>query len=106
MEKSNDYKVEKYKTWFDNPEDYKIKSYLTKTHFKEIEKGDIVLTLNYKKNGKDGYIGGAVLCEMALGFYLKKPIYILNPIDETSSFKEEIFEMLPKIIHGNLSKIK
>ena len=105
MKKSGDFKVETYKTWMERPEDYKIKGDLTKKHFKEVEKSDIVLILNYKKNGKDGYIGGAVLMEMALAFYLKKPIYILNGIDESSSFKEEILGMSPKIINGNLSKI-
>lgn len=106
MKKDGDFNVEKYKTWFNNPNDYKKKAYLTKKHFSEVQKGDIVLVLNYKKNDKDGYIGGAVLNEMAIAFYFKKPIYILNKIDETSSFKEEIYGVLPTIINGDLSKIK
>lgn len=106
MEKSGDFEVETYKTWIERPEDYKRKAYLTKKHFKEIEKGDIVLVLNYKKNKKDGYIGGAVLSEMAVAFYLKKKIYILNGIDETSTFKEEILGMFPIILSGDLKKIK
>lgn len=104
--KSNDFRVETYKTWMERPEDHKRKGYLTKKHFTEVEKGDIALVLNYKKNGKNGYIGGAVLMEMAIAFYLKKPIYILNPIDESSSFKEEIYGMQPVIINGNLLKLK
>jgi hypothetical protein len=87
MKKSGNFKVETYKTWMENPKSYKRKAYLTQKHFEKVAKGDIVLVLNYKKNGKDGYIGGAVLSEMAVAFYLKKPIYILNPIDESSSFK-------------------
>lgn len=106
MNKSGDFNVEKYKTWVNNPNDYKRKAYLTRKHFNEIEKGDIVLILNYNKNGRDGYIGGAVLSEMAVAFYFKKPIYILNKIDENSSFKEEIYGMLPKILEDNLLKIK
>ena len=106
MVKSNDFKVETYKTWMERPEDYKRKAYLTKKHFSEVEKGDVVLILNYNKNGKDGYIGGAVLSEMAVAFYLKKPIYILNPIDESSSFKEELYGMFPVILNGDLSRIK
>ena len=106
MKKSGDFNIEKYKTWFNNPNDYKRKAYLTKKHFNEVEKGDIILILNNKKNGKEGYIGGAVLSEMAIAFYLKKPIYILNKIDESSSFKEEIYGMFPKIINGDLLKIK
>lgn len=106
MVKSNDFRVETYKTWMEIPEDYKRKAYLTKKHFDEIKRGDVILILNYKKNGKDGYIGGAVLSEMAVAFYLKKPIFILNPIDESSNFKEEIYGMQPILIKGNLSKIK
>ncbi len=71
MKNTGDFKVEKYKTWMERPEDYKRKAYLTKKHFIEVEKGDITLVLNYKKNGKNGYIGGAVLMEMAIAFYLK-----------------------------------
>lgn len=106
MVKSNDFKVETYKTWMERPEDYKRKAYLTKKHFNEVEKGDVTLVLNYKKNGKNGYIGGAVLMEMAIAFYLKKPIYVLNPIDDTSKYKEELYGMFPIILKGDLSKIK
>ena len=106
MKNTGDFKVETYKTWMERPEDYKRKAYLTKKHFIEVEKGDAILVLNYKKNGKNGYIGGAVLMEMAIAFYLKKPIYILNPIDESSKYKEELYGMFPKIINGDLSKIK
>lgn len=106
MKKTGDFKVETYKTWMEKPEDYKRKAYLTRKHFTEVEKGDITLVLNYKKNGKDGYIGGAVLMEMGIAFYLKKPIYVLNPIDDSSKYKEELYGMLPKIINGDFSKIK
>jgi len=106
MKKTGDFGVETYKTWMERPEDYKRKAYLTKKHFKEIEKGDIVLVLNYKKNGRDGYIGGAVLNEMAVAFYLKKKIYILNEINKTSNFEEEIYGMFPIILNGDLKKIK
>lgn len=106
MKKDNDFRVEKYKTWFTNPDDYKKKSYYTKHHFEKVVKGDATLVLNYEKNGKQGYIGGAVLSEMALAFYFKKPIYILNPIDESSGFKEELYGFQPIILNGNLNLIK
>lgn len=106
MKLRGDFSIENYKTWERKPWSNEQQAYLTQKHFKEIEKGDITLVLNYKKNGKKGYIGGAVLMEMAIAFYLKKPIYILNPIDESSKYKEEIYGMFPKIINGDLSKIK
>jgi len=106
MKKSGDFNVATYKTWMERPTDYTRKAYLTRKHFSEIQKGDIVLVLNYKKNGKSGYIGGAVLMEMAVAFYLKKPIFILNNIDKSSRFKEEIYGMQPIILNGDMSKIK
>jgi len=106
MQKSKDFRVEKYKTWIERPEDYKRKAFLTKMHFTKVVKGDLVLILNYKKNKKNGYIGGAVLSEMAIAFYFKKPIFILNPIDESSSFKEELYGFQPTILNGNLKLIK
>ncbi len=105
MKQANNFNPELYKTWHKNPCDYKRKAYLTRKHFNEIEKGDCILVTNYNKNGKYGYIGGAVLGEMNLAFYLKKPIYILNPIDTTSNFVEELYGMFPIIINGNLKKI-
>lgn len=106
MLKSNDFRVETYKTWMERPSDYKQKALLTKGHFDKVVKGDAILVLNYEKNGKQGYIGGAVLSEMALAFYFKKPIYILNPIDESSGFKEELHGFLPIILNGDLNLIK
>jgi len=85
---------------------YSRKTFLTKHHFKKIEKGDIVLVLNYEKNGRPGYIGGAVLAEMAIGLHFGKKIYILNDIDETVSYKEEILGMLPIFLNGKLENIK
>ena len=106
MKKSGDFRVETYKTWFKNPNDYKRKTFLTKHHFNKIVKGDAVLVLNYEKNGIKGYIGGAVLCEMAIALQFKKKIYALNPIDQACSYKEEILAMDPIILNGDLSRVK
>ena len=106
MKKSGDFNVEKYKTWYKNPSDYKRKSFLTKHHFNKVAKGDIVLVLNYEKNGVAGYIGGAVLAEMSLALHYGKKIYILNPIPESVSYKEELYGAMPIILNGNLKLIK
>lgn len=79
---------------------------MTKHHFNKIVKGDSVLVLNYEKNGKPGYIGGAVLAEMAIGLHFNKPIYVLNPVDETVHYKEEILGMKPVILNGKLELIR
>lgn len=105
MAKRGDFNVENHKTWFKNPKDYNIKTRLMKYHFRKVEKCDAVLILNYKKRGIDGYIGGNVLMEMAVAFQNKKPIYILNPIIDNLSIKEEIFGLQPEFINGDLTKI-
>lgn len=106
MKKSGDYNVDTYKTWYKNPNDYKRKTFLTKHHFKKVAKGDAVLVLNYQKNGIDGYIGGAVLAEMGLALHYDKKIYVLNPIPEFISYKEELYGMQPIVINGDLQLIK
>ena len=74
-------------------------------HFEKVAWADVVLVLNYSKNDMDGYIGANTLIEMGLAVYLKKPIYLLNPIPEIS-YKEEILGMKPIVIDGDLEKIK
>jgi hypothetical protein len=106
MEKTGDFKVENYKTWFKNPKDYKRKTFLMKHHFKKIIDSDAILILNYEKKEVPGYIGGAVLMEMTVAFLNKKPIYILNPISEELNIKEEIFGLCPKFLNGDLNLIK
>lgn len=66
---------------------------------------DAILVLNYEKHGVQNYIGGNVLMEMALAFYLKKPIYILNEIPEQSNFLEEIIGLNPIVLRGDLKKL-
>lgn len=105
MKKSGDFRVETYKTWFADKNTYSRKTFLTKHHFNKVIKGDYVLVLNYEKNGKPGYIGGAVLAEMAIGLHFGKKIYILNPIQEDVSYKEEILGMMPTILNGDLKLI-
>lgn len=73
-------------------------------HFDEVVWSDAILVLNEEKNGIPGYIGANTLLEMGLALYLKKPIYLLNPIPEIS-YKEEILGMWPVVIDGDLKKI-
>lgn len=105
MERTGDFDVNTYKTWFKDAHTYDRKTFLTKHHFRKIAKGDSVLVLNYEKNGRPGYIGGAVLAEMAVALHLGKKIYVLNPIDESVSYKEEILGMQPIFLNGDISSI-
>jgi hypothetical protein len=106
MRRTGDFRVETYKTWFKDSRNYKRKTFLTKNHFDKIVKADSMLVLNYEKKGVKGYIGGAVLMEMAIALHFNKKIYVLNPIDEHCSYKEEILATNPKILNGDLALIK
>ncbi len=105
MQKQKDFDVSHYKTWWKKYADFKRKGYLMKNHFRKIAQSDAILVINYEKNGIKGYIGGNTLMEMGVAFYLRKPIYILNPIDEKNILKEEIYGMLPVFLDGELKNI-
>ena len=105
MAKTKDYRVESVKTWYQNPEDFKEKARLMSEHFKEISEGNLLLIVNDEKHGQPGYIGSNVLLEMGIGFYLKKPIYLLNEVNKEAQNYEEVAGMAPIIINGNLTKI-
>jgi len=105
MKKSGDFDVEHYKTWFNDNNDYHKKTALMRGHFKKVAEGDAILVLNYEKHGIPNYIGGNVLMEMGLAFYLAKPIYILNEIPQKSIFLEEILGVVPIVLHGKLDEL-
>jgi len=105
MNESGDFNVEHYKTWFGDDTDYPKKAALMHGHFKEVEKGDVTLVLNYEKHSVENYIGGNVLMEMAIAFYLHKPIFVMNDIPEDSPFLEEILGMGSVPLSGNLQPL-
>ncbi len=105
MKRTGDFNVDHYKTWYKDAADYKKKTALMKGHFKKVAEGDMVLITNFSKNGLDGYIGGNVLLEMFLAWYLKKPIYIYNPISDKLGIAEEVYGLTPIFINGDLSMI-
>ncbi len=105
MKESGDYDVSHYKTWFADPNDYHKKAALMRGHFDRVAEADAILVVNNEKRGTSNYIGGNVLMEMALAFYLHKPIFILNEIPEESSFAEEIKGFQPVVLHGDASHL-
>ncbi|MCX6789248.1 MAG: hypothetical protein NTZ42_01380 [Candidatus Gribaldobacteria bacterium] len=80
------------------------KEWAMRTHFEKVAWADVVLIANYTKNDIENYIGGNTFLEMGVAFYLKKPIYLLNPIPETST-KEEVLGMKVMVINNDLSRI-
>ena len=66
---------------------------------------DAVLTLNFDKNGKKNYIGGATFLEIYEAFMNKKKIFFYNPIPENMLF-DELSAFSPIILNGNLELVK
>ena len=106
MKRSKNFDISFYKTWYKNKADYKKKAKLMDGHFKKVLDADAILVTNFEKNGLRGYIGGNVLMEMVLAYHYKKPIYLLNPISEDLSIKEEVYALFPTFLNGDLNKIK
>lgn len=105
MKKNKNFNDNDYRFWYKDPKFYSLKTKLIKDHFRKIEKSKAILVVNLEKNGQKGYIGGNVLIEMAIAFYLKKKIFILNNIDDKSPFKEEILSMRPVFLLGKLDNL-
>ena len=74
-------------------------------HYEKIDCCDGILVINHEKRGVGGYVGGNTLIEIGVAFYLKKKIYILNPVSSELSYKQEIMGMKPVILNGNLSTV-
>ena len=73
-----------------------IKRRETKKHFEKVEIADILLVLNYDKNGRKDYIGGNTFGEIAYAVGLNYchgkniKIYTVNPLPRDSVFYEEL----------------
>lgn len=102
MKEKNDFEVSHFKGVL-TPEQ---KAQYIMTNFEKIAESDCILVINNKKNGINGYIGANVLMEIGLAFYLKKKIYIWNPIQEEASHKEELWAFNVTYINKNLDKIQ
>ena len=66
---------------------------------------DAVLTLNFDKNDKKNYIGGATFIEIYEAFMKNKKIYLYNDIPEGMLY-DEISGFSPVVINGDLDLIK
>ncbi len=78
----------------------KIKNRLTIDNMKNVENCDCILILNYSHRGIMNYIGGNSFMEMCIAYYLKKPIYLLNPIPECMHYTEEIKSFYPIVVNS------
>jgi len=80
----------------------KIEYDFIREHFRNIEKSDAVLILNFDHKGIPGYIGGNTFLEMGYAFGQNKKIYLLNPVPDMD-YKTEMHAMQPMILNGDIS---
>ncbi|MBR3055735.1 hypothetical protein IKG64_00210 [Candidatus Saccharibacteria bacterium] len=75
-------------------------------HFKKVEESDAILVCNFTKNGIDNYVGANTFLEMGFAYYVKKPIYALNPLPDYKYINDELLNFDVMVINGDLSEIK
>lgn len=92
--------------WSSSPIGYHGKALLIREHFDEIAECDAILVTNYEKHDMQNYIGPNVLMEMAVAFFLKKPIYVLNDQPDDSPLIDEILGLEPVFLKGDTQKLK
>ena len=96
-----------YKADFDSVKAKRGNGYdFVREHFKKIEESDAMLVCNFTKNGIDNYIGANTFLEMGFAYYIKKPIYALNPLPDYKYINDELLNFDVKVINGDLSEIK
>ena len=79
-----------------------LKRQLMDEHIKNIEQSDVVLILNLDKNGISGYIGGNTFMEMAIAYYLGKPIFLWKEPSPALPYYEEVMAMNPLVIDEDI----
>ena len=73
-----------------------IKRRETKHHFQRVELADVLIVLNYDKDGKKNYVGGNTFAEISYAVALNLchgrsiRIYTINPLPEDSWCYEEL----------------
>jgi len=85
-------------------EQINLKNSFIDEHINKIKKSDIVLVVNYEKNGIKNYIGANSFLEIGFGYILGKKLYLLNDFPKQDNVLE-IKAMKPTVINNNLDKI-
>ena len=80
-----------------------------KRYWNFIKDSDAILVVNLDKKGIKNYIGGNTLIEMGFAYGHDKKIFLFNPIPdrgERMHYVDEIIDMEPIVINGDLNLIK
>jgi nucleoside 2-deoxyribosyltransferase len=82
---------------------------MVKRYWDLIRTSDAILALNLHKKGVDNYIGGSTLMEMGFAYGHGKKIFLFNPVPKRSErihYVDEILDMKPIVLNGNLDNIE
>lgn len=66
---------------------------------------DALFVLNFEKNGRENYIGGATFLEMYVAWEMRKKIFVYNPFPQCD-FTDELIGIHPTVINGDLRNIQ
>lgn len=78
---------------------------LIRRYYRLIAEAAAILVINAEKRGVAGYIGANTFLEIGFAHALQKKIYLLNPPAQ-GYYDDELAEIAPLIIFGNLELIK
>lgn len=87
---------EKYSEW---------KASMFRMQAKKVAENDAILVLNFDKEEKPHYIGGATFLEIFKAWELGKKLFLLNSIPE-GMLHDELVGMNPNVINADLSQIR
>ena len=84
-----------------------IKNDIMRKNFDFISQHDAVLVINHKRNDIEGYIGVSALMELGVAHFLRKKIFLLNPVPDFKQHRwaHEVEIMQPIVLNGDLTKI-
>lgn len=86
--------------------DAKMRRKARKLFLKKIKGCDALLVLNrFEKKGRKNYISGCSFLEMGFAYALNKKIFLFQGMPDVT-YKDEILAVRPKVLGGNLSKIR
>lgn len=105
MEQAGDFSMKGEKAWLKDPSQFYKKTELMNAHFRKVAEGDAILVVNLDKGAVKGYIGGNVLMEMMLAYWLKKPIYVWKKLEPEHPFYEEVLGMNVKFLDEDLENL-
>lgn len=77
---------------------------LIREHWRKIRRSDAILVVNEDLPGRPRHIGGNTFLEMGFAHVLELPIYLMQPLPETS-YASEMLAMDPIVLHGDLGRI-